>query len=62
MGGRRITRRRGGSFSLSRGSGIFDKFGLPRSAVSSEADEQGDGEAKGWQLEANEEDCKVFGP
>ena len=35
----------------SRLGGTIFKFGLPRSAVSSEADEQGDGKANGGQLE-----------
>ena len=32
---------------------------MPGSAVSSEADEQGDGKAKGGQLEEDEEDCQI---
>ena len=38
----------------------FLKSGLSRSAVSSEADEQGDGKANGGQLEEDEEDCQIF--
>ncbi len=55
-----MTRRRGDSFPWIRGSGNFFKFGLPRSAVSSEADEQGDGKANGGQLETNEENCEIL--